>query len=438
VFWEEIQFRSRHEKALDATDLYSLTHLYQPIVGVIGVGLYVTLHAQATKTDTAALLTHTYLFKLLAISHNQLLEARYQLEGVGLLRTFEKTDVTEGNYLEYQVVSPLSPLTFFQTMPLAVQLQQRLGKEAYQSLKQRLCAEEMSENSINLTKSFKEVYGKTPVVQPEKKTKTIKAEIDFAFIKSRLASVIKPENWSAQLESELTQACYLFQLDESALIKALQNPAVSYGGRVNLEKLFHHLNTAPAAATKPAEQSLVTEPVKKITVDPSLSAKERHFQLLEQISPFELLAHYQGGAAIPKSEMELIQSLLTHYQLPAPVVNVLLDYVLLKCDRKLPKAYVEKIASHWKRLNIQTSEQARKQALKEYKKQPSQPSSTQQTTNVTKARRKQAVKKLPKTIAREVIAPTFTEEELRGTYEDIEATMQFLRSTEKKVLHNKD
>ena len=76
---------------------------------------------------------------------------------------------------------------------------------------------------------------------------------------------------------------------------------------------------------------------------------------------------------------------------------------MLKCNRKLPKAYVEKIASHWKRLNIQTSEQAREQALKEHTKQYNQ------NTKITKAKRKPSVKKLPKTIAREVLEPAFTD-----------------------------
>jgi replication initiation and membrane attachment protein len=433
MFWQEIQFRSRQEKALDGTDLFSLTHLYQPIVGVMGVGLYVTLHAQASEQGTSSLLTHTYLFKLLAISHNQLLEARYQLEGAGLLRTFEKNDHSDGNYLEYQVVSPLAPLTFFQTRPLALQLQQRLGKEEYQLVKNQVWTEEKGLSSVDLTKTFQEVFGQKtttspPIIQATKKRKS--PNIDFGFVRSRLSTIIKSTSWTAQLESELKQACYLFKLDEMALIKAIQNPEVSYGGFVNLEKLFHHLNTtSPVAPTNVVSQQMES---KTVVSESSLSQKEKHFQLLETISPFELLAHYQGGAAVPKSEMNLIQSLLTDYQLPSPVVNVLLDYVMLKCDRKLPKAYVEKIASHWKRLNIQTSKQAREQAIKEHTKQP------KEQTNTTRARRKPSVKKLPKTIAREVLEPTFTDEELQGTYEDIQATMKFLRSTENQVLHNKE
>lgn len=412
LFWHEIQFRSRQERLLDATDMLSLSHLYQPIVGAISIGLYVTLHSQAVKHGFTSLLTHTYLFKLLSISHNQLLEARYQLEGAGLLRTFEK-----GEYLEYQVVPPLSPLTFFQTKPLTLQLHQQLGDESFKQIKADLLSHVEETNSINLTKSFQEVFGiKTGEL---KKALSTKRKMDLQFVKSCLTSIIHPSNWNSGLESELLQACHLFQLDEQSLITALQRPEVTYRGSVHLQSLFQYLQSTRSHSQHSTVQKVI---------EPELSPEQKHFQLLATISPFELLANYQGGAAIPKSELDLVQSLLHDYQLPSGVVNVLLDFVLLKCDRKLPKYYVEKIASHWKRLNIQTVEQAKSQALKENGKQTNEPA---------KAKRKQ-VKKLPKTIAREIVQPSITKEELQGTYDDIYSSMNLLRNPVKQVLHDSD
>lgn len=46
-------------------------------------------------------------------------------------------------------------------------------------------------------------------------------------------------------------------------------------------------------------------------------------------------------------------------------------------------------------------------------------------------------KKLPKTIAKEIDEQKLTDEELQGTYEDIQATIKFLRGTEKQVLADK-
>ena len=55
-------------------------------------------------------------------------------------------------------------------------------------------------------------------------------------------------------------------------------------------------------------------------------------------------------------------------ELKPAVVNVLIDYVIKINNKKLTKNFVETIAGQWKRLNIETAEDAMNQAEKEYKK----------------------------------------------------------------------
>ena len=102
--------------------------------------------------------------------------------------------------------------------------------------------------------------------------------------------------------------------------------------------------------------------------DKPLSEEEKHIRQLAQISPMQLLAFYQKGGRIPASDVEIVESLIRHYGLPPGVVNVLLEYVLLKYDYKLPRNLVEKIAGHWKRLGISTVEEAVEQAAWVYDK----------------------------------------------------------------------
>ena len=59
---------------------------------------------------------------------------------------------------------------------------------------------------------------------------------------------------------------------------------------------------------------------------------------------------------------------LIDMDLKPAVVNVLIDYVLRINNKKLTRAYVETIASQWKRLGIETAKEAMEQAEKEYKK----------------------------------------------------------------------
>ena len=50
---------------------------------------------------------------------------------------------------------------------------------------------------------------------------------------------------------------------------------------------------------------------------------------------------------------------------------MLLDYALMVNNNKLNKNFIETIAGQWKRLNIETAEEAMNQALKESKKKTS-------------------------------------------------------------------
>ena len=54
----------------------------------------------------------------------------------------------------------------------------------------------------------------------------------------------------------------------------------------------------------------------------------------------------------------MIETLITDFKMKPEVVNVLIEYVLEKTNQRFSKSYVEKIASVWVRLNIDTSEKA--------------------------------------------------------------------------------
>ena len=47
---------------------------------------------------------------------------------------------------------------------------------------------------------------------------------------------------------------------------------------------------------------------------------------------------------------------MVDYRLPAEVINVLIDYALKATDQKFSRSFVEKVASSWARLKIDTKE----------------------------------------------------------------------------------
>ena len=88
----------------------------------------------------------------------------------------------------------------------------------------------------------------------------------------------------------------------------------------------------------------------------------------ENITPYQLLKAKYKGAEPTDRDKRLIENLLIDQKLNPGVVNVLISYVLKVNHEQLTKSYVEAIAGQWKRLNIETVEEAMKFTEKEHKK----------------------------------------------------------------------
>ena len=88
----------------------------------------------------------------------------------------------------------------------------------------------------------------------------------------------------------------------------------------------------------------------------------------ENLNPYQFLKAKYKGAEPTDRDKRLIESLLIDQKLNPGVVNVLIAYVLKINNEQLKKSYVETIAGQWKRLNIETVEEAMRITEKEHKK----------------------------------------------------------------------
>lgn len=385
----------RADRPIQPSDLLSLTHLYQPLVGPHAIALYVTLSNQLqTQPNDHQLQSHQLLTGLLSFSEEELIRSRFLLEGIGLLNTYQVIDDQHRQFIEYELIPPLPPKKFFQSDVLCMALYHQLGKEKFVSIREELLpiSTRVPKKRVDITKSYPEVFNS---ISPKEMAQYAKLERenlwtnqedeethnegkfpkwndhDLTAVRLQLGSLIKDEEWTKELEAELSEIKYLYRLDDWGLLKALQNPEVTRQGKVDVVRLkkfvreeyqyrfgygkarsnLHHPHQKDAE-----NKSAKTEP---------LTEEEKHFQQLAELSPVELLSFYQDGGRIPDSDLELVESLVHDYGLPYGVINVLLEYVLLKYNYKLPRALVEKIAGHWKRLRVRTVDEAFAQAKKE-------------------------------------------------------------------------
>lgn len=85
------------------------------------------------------------------------------------------------------------------------------------------------------------------------------------------------------------------------------------------------------------------------------------------VDPLSFLRYKQGFDFVGTSDVNLLKSLSNNFGFSNEIVNFLVEYVLETNEGNLARAYVEKIASTWKRNNVSTLQEARNQLVSESK-----------------------------------------------------------------------
>ncbi|MCP8579772.1 DnaD domain protein, partial [Acinetobacter baumannii] len=83
----------------------------------------------------------------------------------------------------------------------------------------------------------------------------------------------------------------------------------------------------------------------------------------EQTSPIDMLASWSESEPTI-SQKTMVEELIEREKMSFGVINILLQFVMLKEDMKLPKAYILEIASNWKKKGIKTAKEAYNYAKK--------------------------------------------------------------------------
>ena len=81
----------------------------------------------------------------------------------------------------------------------------------------------------------------------------------------------------------------------------------------------------------------------------------KKINLMETKSPKDYLSYLQGGTKPASADLKVINDLSKNYNLPNPVINAVVDYVLYKADNVLSRPYAEKVAVSLVRENIRTA-----------------------------------------------------------------------------------
>lgn len=365
---------------LSENDRKIISMLYQPIIGSIATSLYYTLWADLDKAEIlSSEYTHHHLMSSLRIKMEHIVIARKKLEAVGLVKTYvKKSDV---NSFVYELFSPISASEFFNHPILNIVLYNNIGKKEYENLLKYFKVPRINLSSYeDITSSFDSVFDSAPGTVYDNlnedlrinKTGDIKIDKTFDFdllISSVPSGVITNKTFSKEVKELINNLSFVYNLDEMEMKSSILSSIKENGliDKVALRKnvknyyKFSNENKLPKLVYK-SQPEYLKSPVG------SESKRAKMIYVFENTSPYNFLRGRSNGAKPSTRDLGILESLLNDFKLNPGVVNVLIDYVLKINNKKLTKNFLEAIASQWKRLNIETVEEAMKAAEKEYKK----------------------------------------------------------------------
>lgn len=355
-----------------------ISMLYQPIIGYAAVSLYFTLLDDLDKSELMSYdLTHHHLMATMQLKLDDIVVAREKLEAAGLLKTYFKSGNI--NHYVYLIYSPMAAHDFLTHPILNVVLYNNLGKKEYERIVNYFKVPYINLRDYeDITSSFDQVFtsarGNVLEVNDIRKREVGKPlldkGIDFNMLISSIPnSMVHERCFSKEVKELINALSFTYQLDTLAM-QGLVRDALNEKGFVDKNLLrktcreyyqFEHAGDLPTVIYRKQPEFL-----KKPEGDNSKWAKMVY--TFENLTPYQFLKAKYKGAEPTDRDKRLIESLLIDQKLNPGVVNVLISYVLKINHEQLKKSYVETIAGQWKRLNIETVEDAMRVAEKEHKK----------------------------------------------------------------------
>ncbi|MET0786718.1 MAG: DnaD domain protein [Paenisporosarcina sp.] len=356
-------------------DRQLVTLLYKPIIGIEAMSMYFTLWTES-EYQSSEPVNHYFLMDVLGMPLRKIFDARVSLEAIGLLKTW-KQDKSDQRLFIYEVLAPLTAQAFFSEPILATSLYSVIHEKAYIKVRDRFMKKQQTHQDFeNISRELKDVFksnhdynklshifdhSTTVEVNRPSKLPFYSLDFDFDLLKSGLSEVMIPSHvLTLPVKELIAKVAFLYSFNPIDMQKVIML-AIDEQNRITEERLkksaadFYKLTVSskPPKLVKQVEQ-----PIEQNNQIAKSSKDESLIKYLEETPPLEVLRDISKGREPMPIEVELANELVMKYELPPAVVNVLLQFVLIRAKMKLNKNYVHKIAAHWQRENVQTAREA--------------------------------------------------------------------------------
>lgn len=362
---EEDFFEIRLAGVITDYDVTVLTNFYQPLMGAIGLSLYLTLlhlHPLA-KVEP---LDHKTLFQRMDIARSDFLIARQRLEALGLLRTYHQNE-SNIRFYYYEIYAPKDAYHFLDDPILKGTLVKFIGERAVQKLAHAYQEDPAFQDLEEISARFVEVFQPNfddPAYQLDIENYTSSyqnQELIYDFDAELFLKEMNQQGYiannalSPEEINQVEQLAAFYGLGEKDLARiAIMSylPQNKRGERINFDQFKHFLQEeAKYAYLNPK----MRKPRKAPTIISGDSLTSKEINEMELLPPMEYLAKLQKGTQLAAADIRLLDDLRTNFNLAPGVINALVSKVLAINHNILSRPYVEKIAATLVRADVHTA-----------------------------------------------------------------------------------
>lgn len=380
----------------------ALIHLYQPIIESDALALYLTLTADQQDPQESEFI-HLDILNAMNVGLQRFIHARNKLEGIGLLKTYEKEEDELGTTFLYHLQEPVHASDFFQDELYSFLLLNHVGERKFRQLVSLFQPAKWQEEGYQeVTTSFMDAYrldtqqfaaneedlqrvnGKFQDTQGRLVLDEQQLDWDFLLYEAQ-RRYIRADNFDKDFRQKLLLYHSLYGYDVIELLDLMADSVSLTTGKIDqkaLEQLV--LQKARTRFTKTANHLDPTseEEIRRFNTLKQNGYSDNDLALIRESEKYAPMAFLKAIKAEKKSfvtdsEQWLLKSLVERSPLSNSVINVLIHYVLVvQNNAALPASYVNNIAAQWSEMQVKTAEEAIKHVrdlVKEAKEKRTRP-----------------------------------------------------------------
>lgn len=383
-------------ESLEISHLWSLTHLYQPIMGILPLSLYITLTQITQYQDGDQVSRHSNLQQLLNVGIQDLNQAREKLESLYLLETYRDLESHPNPSFQnilYRTKTPLTLEAFDRQAILRTALINQIGSKDYQELLNNHRKPSYNQSRfVSMKTSFSQAFydiNVTEEIEGDTEEANLpkvshQGNLNYSkFIQFLMSEGIDHSLLTTQLKDQVYALHQVYRLSESELVQ-IYAQALSPSKREIDEKVLYQLAEQrgkadvpkKASSSKVATQAVkatggsdqpeappalneqqIQERIKELNEDyPELSDGDISLVIsCEQMPNRRFLMGIKDGlnGFMGSREEQYLEDILGYTTLHPSVINFMMYYLLAMEGRtNLYKGDLERFANEWQRNDI--------------------------------------------------------------------------------------